>query len=496
VEVYLQVRRAHFDEGRSQRSIARDFGLARGTVRKMCAYPVPPGYQRSQDIRRPKLDGFTDKIDQWLLEDLDRPKKQRHTVKRIFERLRDEEGFTGGYTTVKDYVRAHRRVSREMFIPLSHPPGHGQADFGEALAVIGGVEQKLHFFAFDLPHSDACYIRAYPAATSEAWMDGHVHAFAFFGAVPLSVVYDNDSCLVAKIEADGCRRRTQMFTEMLSHYLFDDRYGRPGKGNDKGNVEGLVGWSRRNLMVPLPEFPDIESFNAWLEEQCRKRQSAILHGHTETIGERLQRDLAAMRSLPAAPYEACAKATGRVSSQSLVRYRTNDYSVPSSYGFRDVTIRAFVGVVEIGCGGEIIARHPRCYEREQMVFNPVHYFALLERKPGALDQAAPLVNWEMPEELQTLRRLMEARQARQGRREFVQVLRLLESFELPVLCAAVRVALQKRAIAFDAIKHLALCQIERRPARLDLSLYPYLPRAAVETTKPASYMALLSEGAA
>ena len=160
-------------------------------------------------------------------------------------------------------------------------------------------------------------------------MDGHVHAFAFFGAVPQSVVYDNDSCLVAKIEADGRRRRTQMFTEMLSHYLFDDRYGRPGKGNDKGNVEGLVGWSRRNMMVPLPEFADIESFNAWLEEQCRKRQSAVLHGHKETIGQRLQRDLAAMRALPSAPYEACAKATGRVSSQSLVRYKTNDYSVPS-----------------------------------------------------------------------------------------------------------------------------------------------------------------------
>ena len=120
MEVYLQVRRAHFDEGRSQRLIARDFGLARGTVRKMCAYPVLPGHQRSQDMRRPKLDGFTDKIDQWLSEDLDRPKKQRHTVKRIHERLREEEGFTGGYTTVKDYVRAHRRISREMFIPLEH----------------------------------------------------------------------------------------------------------------------------------------------------------------------------------------------------------------------------------------------------------------------------------------------------------------------------------------------------------------------------------------
>ncbi|OED50544.1 hypothetical protein AB838_01840 [Rhodobacteraceae bacterium (ex Bugula neritina AB1)] len=138
------------------------------------------------------------------------------------------------------------------------------------VVVLAGVQQKVHFFAFDLPHSDACYIRAYHAATSEAWMDGHVHAFGFFGAVPLSVVYDNDSCLVAKIEADGRRRRTQMFTEMVSHYLFDDRYGRPGKGNDKGNVEGLVGWSRRNMMVPLPEFADIESFNAWLVNERSK----------------------------------------------------------------------------------------------------------------------------------------------------------------------------------------------------------------------------------
>ena len=172
---------------------------------------------------------------------------------------------------------------------------------------------------------------------------------------------------------------------MLSHYLFDDRYGRPGKGN----VEGLVGWLRRNMMVPLPEFPDIENFNAWLEEQCRKRQSAVLHGHTETIGQRLQRDLAVMSPLPSAAYEACAKATGRVNSQSLVRYKTNDYSVPSTYGFRDVTIRAFVDVVEIGCGGEIIARHPRCYEREQMVFNPVHYLRFWRASPVPLIRLRP-----------------------------------------------------------------------------------------------------------
>jgi transposase len=130
-------------------------------------------------------------------------RKQRHTAKRVFERLRDEHGFTGGYTIVKDYMREHRRRSQEMFVPLAHPPGHGQADFGEAMVVIGGVEQKSHFFALDLPHSDACYIRAYPAATAEAWVDGQVHAFAFFGRVPQSVLYDNDRCPVARILPDG-----------------------------------------------------------------------------------------------------------------------------------------------------------------------------------------------------------------------------------------------------------------------------------------------------
>ena len=138
-----------------------------------------------------------------------RYRKQRHTAKRIFERLRDEHGFTGGYTIVKDYVREHRRHRREMFVPLTHPPGHAQADFGEAWAVIAGVKQKVHFFAFDLPQSDASYVRAYRAATAEAWVDGHVHAFSFFGAVALSIVYDNDRCLVSRIERDGTRRRTR-----------------------------------------------------------------------------------------------------------------------------------------------------------------------------------------------------------------------------------------------------------------------------------------------
>jgi transposase len=146
-----------------------------------------------------KLDGFTGFIDQWMQDDLNRPRKQRHRAKRIFERLRSEHQFQGGYTTVKNYVREHGRRSRQMAVPLSHAPGHAQADFGAAMVVIGGVEQKAHFCALDLPHSDACFVRAYPAEVAGAWIDGHVHAFAFFGRVPQSGLYDNDRCLVAKI---------------------------------------------------------------------------------------------------------------------------------------------------------------------------------------------------------------------------------------------------------------------------------------------------------
>ena len=253
-------------------------------------------------------------------------RKQRHTAKRIFERLRDEHGFTGGYTIVKDYVREHRRHRREMFVPLTHPPGHAQADFGEAWAVIAGVKQKVHFFAFDLPQSDGSYVRAYRAATAEAWVDGHVHAFSFFGAVALSIVYDNDRCLVSRIERDGTRRRTRLFSGFLSHYLIGDRYGRPGKGNDKGAVEGLVGWSRRNFMVPLPRFASLEALNLYLEQRCRERQSDVLRGHQESIAKRLERDLEAMTALPGAPFDACHQAAGQVSSQSLVRYHNNDLS--------------------------------------------------------------------------------------------------------------------------------------------------------------------------
>ena len=496
VEVYLRVRKAVMVEGMSIREASRVFGLHRDTVRKMTAYSVPPGYRRQNPPRKPKLEPFTGVIDRILESDLSVPRKQRHTAKRIFERLRDEYGFGGQYTIVKDYVREHRRQAREMFVPLSHSPGHAQCDFGEALVVIGGVERKAHCFVIDLPHSDGCFVKAYPAETTEAFLDGHVSAFAFLGGVPQSILYDNTKLAVARILGEGRRKRTRAFTELQSHYLFDDRFGRPGKGNDKGKVEGLVGYMRRNFLVPIPSFESFEALNACLERRCLERMDVQLRGHTETIGQRMERDLEALLPLPPAAYDACDKQAGRVSSLSLVRYRTNDYSVPVAYGHRDVLVRGYVDRVVISCGSDVIAQHPRSYEREDFVYDPIHYLPLLERKTGALDQAAPLQGWDLPEEFATLRRLLESRMGRRGKREFVQVLRLMESFRLEEVHDAVRDALRLGALSFDAVKHLVLCRLEGRPPRLDLDLYPYLPRVRVNTTSAGDYMTLLSGRAA
>jgi transposase len=495
VELYSKIRRACHVEGMSIREAARVFGVHRKTVRKILRYSVPPGYQRSVEPRRPKLDGFTGVIDQILETDGGSPRKQRHTAKRIYERLRDEYGFAGGYTIVKDYVRSQRLSQREVFVPLVHEPGHAQADFGEALVRIGGVAQKAHFFAMDLPHSDACFVKAYPAETTEAFCDGHNAAFAFFDGVPRSILYDNTTLAVAEILPDGQRVKTRRFSELQSHYLFADRFGRPGKGNDKGKVEGLVGYARRNFLVPIPELESYAALNAYLAEQCRKRQANRLRGHEATIGERLVRDQAAFLPLPAAPYDACESIATRVSSLSLVRYRDNDYSAPTAYGHREVIVKGYVYEVLIYCGVELIARHQRSYEKADFIFEPRHYLALLERKLNALDQAAPLANWVLPEAFQTLRRLLEARMGKAGKREYVQVLRLLERFELNEVHQAIRDALQLGAIGFDAVKHLLLCRIERKPPRLNLDVYPYLPRAEVRITKARAYLCLLTEAA-
>ena len=383
-------------------------------------------------------------------------------------------------------------------MPLSHAPGQAQCDFGEALVLIGGVERKAHCFVIDLPHSDGCFVKAYPAETTEAFLDGHVSAFSFLGGVPRSILYDNTKLAVARrFLGDGRRQRTRAFTELQSHYLFEDRFGRPGKGNDKGKVEGLVGYARRNFLVPIPSFESFAALNAYLERRCLERTDAQLRGHTETIGQRMERDLDRPVAAAAGGIRRLREAGGPGEVRcpwSGTRPTTTRCRWPTDTGtcWFGATLMRW----SIGCGSEVIARHIRSYERDDFVYDPIHYLPLLERKSGALDQAAPLQGWALPEEFGTLRRLLESRMGRRGKREYVQVLRLLETFSQQEVAAAAKDAIRLGAISFDAVKHLVLCRLEGRPPRLDLELYPYLPRVRVSATSAGDYLTLLSGRAA
>jgi hypothetical protein len=265
-----------------------------------------------------------------------------------------------------------------------------------------------------------------PAETTEAFLDGHVSAIAFFGGVPRSILYDNtkipphrlrcgysfeDSQRAgalggARITGDGERVATLAFTGLKSHFLFDARFGRPGKGNDKGKVEGLVKYARRNFMTPIPEAQSFDELNARLLERCIQRQGDTVASAKETIGARMVADQAAFRAIPSGLFEPCEKRPGRASSTSLVRYRSNDYSVPTRFAHREVMVKGFVDRVVITSEGEIIADHPRSYDSGDFVADPLHYLALIEQKPGALDQARALQGWDLPACFADMRRLI------------------------------------------------------------------------------------------
>ena len=491
VELYAQVRRFVAVDRHSERDAATYFGISRKMVAKMMDNAQPPGYRRSAPAPRPKLDPFLAWISDILKTDQEKHRKQRHTAYRIFQRLQAEHGYTGGYTVIKDVVREHEIRHREMFVPLVHPPGQAQVDFGEAVVVVGGVEQKGHFFAMDLPHSDAPFVVIFPRETTEAFCQGHVEAFAWFGGVPQSILYDNTAIAVARITGAGERVRTQAFSQLLSHYLFRDRFARVRKGNDKGNVEGLVKYTQRTILTPIPEAATWEALNEMIRARCLERRGDVVRGSTGTIGERLVADLAAFMPLPPAHFDACRVIPGRVSSQSLVRFETNDYSVPVAFGHREVLVKVYVHAVVICHGSEVIARHVRSYEREQFIFDPLHYLPLIERKVGCLDQAAPLAGWVLPEEFAVLRRLLENRMAKAGSREYVGVLRLHEGFSPTEVHAAVCAALRLGAISYDGVKQCLLASQDGRPPRLDLEHYPHLPYPDVAITDPAAYNDLL-----
>ena len=495
MEQWHEIRRRVLVEGVSKRQIIRETGLHFKTLNKILRHSVPPGYQRTTPIRKPKIGPYLWIIRQILQQDKDLPKKQRHTAKRIWERLRAEYGFTGGYTIVKDAVRDLKRKGQEVFMPLVHRPGEAQVDFGHAVVKMDGILRKAAFFAMVLPHSDAAFVMAFPRECTETFLEGHLRAFDFFGAISRRITYDNTKVCVSKIIGSRDRKLTTAFEHLLSHYLFDYHFCLVRRANEKGVVEGIVKFARLNFFVPVPQVKDFDELNAHLLRRCQEDLARTLRGKALTKGQLLAEDRAAMRSLPEVPFEACRVKSVITNSQSLVRFDTNDYSVPVEYAHHPVVVKGYANKVIVGYGNEVIAEHQRCWEKERQIFNPVHYLPLLTRKPGSLDHGLPLQDLKLPECFEVLRRRLEQEQDR-SLREYIRVLQLLETYCLEDLTKAVEKGLRIRAHTRDAIAQFLIPIEPWRQTTFSLDGRKHLRRVKIQSCNINVYRQLLSAGGA
>ena len=450
MEEWVRIRQRVFNEGVSKRQILKETGMHWTTLEKILKHASPPGYRRTKAAKKRKIGPYLARIRQIIERDKHIRKGQRHSAKKIWQILQ-EEGFTGGYTIVKDAVREIKRTSKEIFMPLKHPPGEAQVDFGQALVKMDGILRKIFFFVMTLPYSDVFLVKAYDRECTETFWDGHVEAFKFFGGVPARITYDNSKIMASRIIGPRVRQLTDGFLQLVSHYLFKYHFCLVRRANEKGVVEGLVKFTRQNFLVPVPEIRDFDELNAYLLNMCREDMQRKLRGHSDTKEKLLVEESFSFRPLPFKPFDACRKQPGRVNSEQLVRFDDNDYSVPMEYAYHDVTVKGYTDRVEICRFNEIIAIHRRCWKREKQIFNPLHYLPLLERKPHSLPFARPFENMVLPKCFEVLRGRLEAQQE-DGIREYIRVLRLLESYRLKHLTAAIEKALRMRVHSRDAIE--------------------------------------------
>ena len=489
MEKWTEIRKRVLRDGESIRGIQRETGLHFNTVKKVLVHSSPPPF-RCKGRSKPKIGPFLDRIGKILYSDKDLPKKQRHTAKRIFEVIR-EEGYQGGYTQVKEAVRELKSVRREVYMPLVHRPGEAQVDFGFALVKMRGVLRKVAFFAMALPHSDGIFVAAYERECTETFQDGHVRAFDFLKGVPRRISYDNSKVAVSKILGGRERKLTDGFLQLQSHYLFDEHFCRVARPNEKGVVEGVVKFARLNFFVPVPVVQSFDDLNSYLEQRCRDDLGRTLRGKSKAKVELLKEDQAAFHTLPNGRFDTCRKASTTVNSLSLVRFDCNDYSVPVRYAHRPVVAKGYVDRVHICKNDTVIARHARLWGKEDVSFEPVHYLALIERKPGAFDYARPLSDWNLPECFDKLRRTLEEHARSQGVKEFIGVLRLLEKHPMAKVARAVDKGLRVRAYTRDAIAQFLYPAEQWQPATFRLEGREHLKGVSVQPPDLQVYRQLL-----
>ncbi len=426
VEEYGRVRRAHRD-GMSIRAIARTLNHSRRKVREILAHPEPKPYTRNKDRPAPKLDPFKPIIDEILDADERAPCKQRHTAVQIFRCLRDQHNYRGGYDQVRRYVGGRRRRHRETFIPLVHDPGQRlECDFGHIYVDFPEGRRRVPVLLPTWAYSYCPFAIALPTERTEAILAGMIEAFEFFGCVPREVWWDNPKTVATTILKGRSRTLNERYAALASHYAFEPLFCMPARGNEKPHTENRVYDLQRRWATPVPQVQNLNELNAYLLACCLNDRDRKVAGQTETIGQRFECERAAAEPLLAHAFDACVLSEAKVDKYQTVRFDTNRYSTPRNCAFRTVTVKGYINHVEVVADGQMIARHDRCYGRQEQILDPIHYLVTLGRRPATLDHTNVYRHWQLPSAFTQLRARMEqCHGPSAGARQYIRVLQLL-----------------------------------------------------------------------
>ena len=391
MEEYKEIRKRHA-EGESQRKIASELGLSRNTVKRYCEGAETPWTRKERNREATVLtEEITDFIKECLEEDeREGLKKQKHTAKRIYDRLVTERGFTGGESTVRRKVRELKGTLQKAFIPLSFEAGEAmQVDWGEGSIYLAEEKIKVNIFCARLCYSCRPVVLAYSHQNEECFLDAFSRVFEELGGVPSRVIFDN--ARVAVKEGFGVHAKKQKgYTALSAHYAFTAEFCNPASGHEKGLVEGLVGWARRNIFVPVPHVESLSDLNEILAKRCQEYERHQIAGRPATVGEMFSIEQKELRALPLCRFETAKSQNGRVSAYSTVRFQTNDYSVPTKYVGQQVGVKAYPEEVKIYSSGELVAEHKRLYGKNEKSCRLIDYLPLLEERGRALMDAIPI----------------------------------------------------------------------------------------------------------
>jgi transposase len=482
VEQFEQIRRDRAQEGLSIRALARRHGVHRRAVRQALESAVPPPKCKPRSRPAPKLGPYRPIIDKWLTEDQKAPRKQRHTARRVWQRLLEEHGADISERQVERYVAAKRREIGEVeaFVPLVSDAGvEAEVDWGEAQVIVRGEPRKVHLFLMRACHSGASYVAAFETETQQAFLEGHVAALQFFGGVFDLVRYDNLKAAVAKVMKGRRRVESDRFVALRSHYGFKSSFclsGRQG-AHEKGGVEGEVGRFRRRHLVPVPKVDSLAELNERLAAACRGGLDRTIVGRSEPVGKMLEHERRLLAPLPLEPHCTAEEASPRVDSKAMVTIRQNRYSVPARLA--GMKVRAQVGAREISIwhDGKVVATHERLAGRHGASAQLEHYLDLLARKPGALARSLALRQQrdrgDWPQCFDRLWSAIEARTDRaEAARQMVDVLMLCRDLGPHKVETAVRGALA--AGAHDGRAVALLARRSDRPEAPVLALEEHL----------------------